>query len=144
VLLGLRGRLRRCPVLRRRRACGRIGATARGKKPERIDVSLLVRGDSDAQVNVGGPELGLPGGTDDADRGAFLHARAAGHHERAQVDQGGGVPVARSDGEGEPAAGNRAGKRDRSAYGRDHRPADGGADVDAAMLTAGVRIAAVE
>jgi hypothetical protein len=143
LLLRLPGGFRR-PLFGRRRAYGRSGAALWRKKRERVHVALLVRGDSDAQMNVGGPEVRLPGRPHHADDRAFLHTRAAGHGERPEMNQGGRVAVARSNGDCEPAAGNRAGERDRSGCRGNHPLADGGSHVDAAMLAPGVRVAAIE
>jgi hypothetical protein len=78
---------------------------------------------------------------DGADRRALRDRRVSRDGDRAEMEERHGVAVHRGDRERPAAMRCRAGERDDPARGRgDGRPGRG-ADVDAAVLAAGVRVA---
>jgi len=71
----------------------------------------------------------------------LLDDRAANHVDRAELEQGHRIAVGGLDRQSATAVRNRAYERDRAGYRRDDLRADLCADVDAAVLPAGVGIA---
>jgi hypothetical protein len=135
---GLRGR--RCGYRRRRRR-GRGGWTRREQR-ERIDVAVLVVGSAYAEVDVRGLGDRVLARSHGADRDAFADLGSAPDVDRAELEQGHGVAVGRRDRDRAPAAGHGAGKRDGAGRRRADGRAEIGADVDASVLPALVRVGA--
>jgi hypothetical protein len=79
--------------------------------------------------------------TDSRSLGELVAARDA---DGAELEQGDRVAVGCLDGDGAPAARNRADEGDEAGGRGDHRRADRRAHVDAAVLTARVRVGAEE
>jgi hypothetical protein len=119
---------------------GRLGRLRPREKTQRVHVPVRVRGDADAQVDVGLGVLGRPARADRADRLSFADRRAALDGERAQVEKSDGEAVRRPDRERESAAGHGPGERHRSGGRRAHGRALERTEVDAAVLPGGVRV----
>jgi hypothetical protein len=136
-----RGWLRRA-----RRAVGwrwfGIGRRSGRKQRERIDVSLLVVGATDAEVHVGLVPSRLTARPDGRNRRSFHHRIALADEERAQVLQGHGVAVRRANRQGLPARGHRPGERHHAGRRGRHVGAKIARDVDPPVLPAGVGIIA--
>jgi hypothetical protein len=129
-----RGHARRC----------RRGRPARRQEPERIDVTLLVRRDADAEVDVGHGHLGVAARADRADGIALVDGGAPRDEQRSEMRERDGIAVRGRDRDAQPRARNRARERDRSR----RRCGDGRAaiagDVDAAVLAGRVRMGRIE
>ena len=125
-----RGDGRRIPHGRRRRAC------ARRQEHHRIDVPLLITCGAQTEVDVRLGELGHAARADGSHDRAFVDGRAALHTDRAEVNECGGVPVRRLDRNGLPARRHRSRERDDSPGRSEHLGTAGGAEIDAAVLTA--------
>jgi hypothetical protein len=124
-------------TLRRRLGC----ALTDGEQRERVDVPVRLGGQPHAEMNVWLRPFGLAGRADRADDLAFADRGADRKSDRPQVDEGDGVSALGPDRQAEPFVRQPPGEGDdprrRSAHiGSRRRP-----DVDAAMLTARVRIA---
>jgi hypothetical protein len=87
--------------------------------------------------------LGFAGRPDATDHGAFGHVSARRDADRAEMEEGDGVTVAGRDRQGAAAAGNRPGELDDAARRGHDRRASRRAEIDAAMLPGGIRIASV-
>ena len=77
---------------------------------------------------------------DDPDRGALDDRVAARDGRTAELQQRHRIPVRRLDRDRAAATGNGAGEGDGACDRREHLRADLGADVDAAVLSGGVRV----
>jgi hypothetical protein len=152
---GRRGRrAARCGVGRRRlhrhaawirRRHRRRQRWTRRHEGERVDVALLVGGDTHAEVHVRLRELCLgAGGADRPYDVALGDLLSAPHHVRAEVEERHGVPVRGLDRHRSPRTRNRACERHRAGHRRHDRRADGRSDVDSSMLTRFVRVRTVE
>jgi hypothetical protein len=126
---------RRCRSGRRRRA-------TRGQEGERVEVALVVVAAADAEVDVGlaGDRVGAL--ADRSDALALRDVRAARDGDGSELQQRDGEPVGGPDRDRAAAVRDRADEADVAGDGRAHHRADRPADVDAAMLTAGVRVRA--
>ncbi len=142
-----RSRLRR-RRRRRRRGRGRSldrRRPARRQEPEGIEIPLVVGGRPDAEVHVGAAHLGRAARTDAADDGALRDDVVASDGDRTEMRQRHGEPVGRLDRQRGAARRNPAGEGHDTGCRSEHRGAgDCRADVDAAMLTPGVRVRVVE
>jgi hypothetical protein len=147
-LLGSRRLWRRCRRRRgrgrrgcgRRRGCrGRNGGTARRKQLERVDVGLAVT-DPNAEVQVGNCVLGLTAGSRVGDRVALRYRRALADAQCSKVCERGLVAVARSDRHREAVRRHLPRERDLACDRRHNRAGASQRDVDASMLTRGVRV----
>jgi hypothetical protein len=107
----------------------------RGQKPERIDVAVRLVGSADAQVDV--RLARISDRPDDVSLANRETTRDRGGTEALQRD---GVPVGGSDCDCCPTRRDGAGKADRSGRRRTHRRSARSADVDAAVLAAGIGI----
>jgi hypothetical protein len=122
---------------RSRRRSRRRCEHPRRQEQERVDVAVRVGGDTHAHVDVRDRCL-RPAPGSRSDRLALAHGRATRDADRADSDERDGIPVLRADAEGETAAGYRARERHRPADRREHGHARRRADVDAAVLPAGI------
>jgi hypothetical protein len=118
---------------RRRRDAGR-------QERERIDVSLLLGGASDAEVDVRLARDRVDALTDGADGRALGNRVSAPDGDLAQLEQRDRVAVSRSDRQRPSAARDRADERDGPFARRTNSLTGRRGDVDAAVLAAGVRI----
>ena len=153
---GLRGDGDRRSAPRRRRGCrrratadvaGRLDGAARARlrqEAQRVEVALLVGGFADSEVDIGHVQLRDAARTDGADLIAFPYSLATPDAERTEVHEGHRVAVRSPERHGLAAAGNASGERDGPGGGRGDRGACRGADVDPAVLAAGVRVTRVE
>jgi hypothetical protein len=107
----------------------------RGQERERVDVSLLLRGDADAEVDVrlGGDGIGARAGEGD-DR-PLGDGRATGDECGRELEERDGQPVGGLDRQAAAALRQRAGEGDDAGGGSAHLGAGDGADVDAAVVT---------
>jgi hypothetical protein len=139
-------------VCRRRhdRLCGRLllrrcsRGEERWQERQRVDVSLVIGGPTQPEVHERAGEVDDATRPDTPDDVALGDGRSAPHSDRAEVDERGRVAVRGLDRDRLAAARDDPGKRDHSLGGRVHVRAARGAEVDAAVLTGGVRVRAVE
>jgi hypothetical protein len=121
--------------LDRGRLVRRRSRRQRGQEPERIDVAVRLVGLADAQVDV---RLGcLSNRPHDVSLAHRERPRDRGGTEALQRD---GVTVGGADRDRLPTRRDDAGKADRSGCRRAHRRPGRSADVDAAVLAAGIGI----
>jgi hypothetical protein len=107
---------------------------------QRVDVAVRVRGQADAQIDVRLGPLGLAARADRADDVALGDLGSDRDPDRAEMDERDRVPVLGTDRQAEPLLWKPAGEGDDSGRcGTDVRTGRG-ADVDPAVLAAGVRI----
>ncbi len=127
---------------RRARALGR--RAARRQQRQRVVVGVAGPRVAHAEVQVRLLGRADAGGADRADALSRRDPVALAHGERGQVQVRGVVgAVGRADAHGDPGASGRAGEAHVAAGGRDDRAADGGPDVDAAVLAGRVGVVAV-
>jgi hypothetical protein len=112
------------------------------KDGQGIDVPLRVIGKPDPQMHVRPVDLRRPTGADRADGVPLLHVGAAGYVECPEVNERHGVAGARLDGESPAVRADAARERHGTACGRKHPCLGRPGDVDATMLSSGVRIVA--
>jgi hypothetical protein len=86
--------------------------------------------------------LRLAARADGADGLTLADRRAAGDADRPEMDERHRIPVGGSDGDHAPADGHRPGEGDRAGGRRAHSRFRRSADIDAAVLAAGVGIVA--
>ncbi len=122
----------------------RGGRRARRQQRQRIDVTLRIARDAHAEVDERLGEIDVAARPHSSDDGAFPDERAPGHTDRPQVDERGGVAERCLDRNCLSAARNRAGERDHSLRRSEDRMTAGRAEIDAAVLTGGVRMGAIE
>ncbi len=149
---GLRDRRRRSrnrrggSCRRRRRSRGRLRrgrrSRARRKQAERIDVALRLRPDPDAEVDGRDRVLGVTTPAHRSDRRSLRDHVALLDADRAEVDERDRVAVGGEDRDAAAVGRERAGERHRAGGGRSHRRALRPGEVDAAVLSGGVRVAA--
>jgi hypothetical protein len=101
---------------------------------------VLVVGAAHAKVHVRGGRHAVLARADRADRLALADDRAAGDVDRAQLKERDRVAAGCGDRQGPAPVRDRAGERDRARSGGAYDPADVGADVDSAVLAAGIRV----
>ena len=112
----------------------------RRQERQRVHVAVRVRGDADAEMDVWLRRDGVGSGTAYRDDGAFVDERSAESEELAQLEQRDRPAVVGPDGDRLPSAGHRPRERHRAGGRRADGRAGLGADVDAAVLPARVRI----
>jgi hypothetical protein len=133
---GRRSRARRW--WRRRRGC------SRRQQRERIHIALRIARGTYAQVDVRKLVLGCPTRPDRPDRRPFANRVTLRNGERAEMDECHRVAVVGLDRDDLSARGHRPRERDVARSRRQYGSAAISADVDAAMLAARIRIAAVD
>ena len=129
----LNGLLRR---VRRRLAYGSLG-----QQRQRVDVAVRIRGQANAEVNVRLAPLRLAARADRGHDVALVDRGARGDADRADVDEGDGVPLRSANRQAEPFVRQPAGEGDDAGCGSAKLGARAARDVDPAMLAAGVRVA---
>jgi hypothetical protein len=129
---------------RRGRGRGRRCRRSRRKQREGIDVAVLVLGRPDAEMDVRNVELRRSTLTDPADRRRLVDVRARTNGKRAEMGQRDGIAVLRPDAQRQPVAGRRAGERDGPRRGSENRRVGDAGDIDAAVLSARIRVRMVE
>jgi hypothetical protein len=107
------------------------------KEAEGIDVAVLVVGPANAEVD----RTLRPNRPDDASLGDVSRGPDV---ERAEVRERDGIAVWCAQAQCQPVSGCRSRVRDDAADGRENGPARIAADLDAAALAAGVRMAGIE
>jgi hypothetical protein len=112
----------------------------RREQRERVDVTVRVRRDPDAEVDVRLRVLRIARGPDQADRRPFLQRSLRLDRDRAQVDEGDGIAARGPHGDGAAAARDGAGEADDATDRRAHLRARRAGDVDAAVLSPGVGV----
>jgi hypothetical protein len=117
-----------------------LGSAASREQAERVDVAVLVGGDSNAEVDVRFRQLGLAARTDRADRFPLDDGHALGHGYGPEVNERHRVALGSRDCDGPSATRNGAGEGHGARHRRDDVSARGSADVDPAVLARGVRI----
>ena len=135
---GCRLRRQGCPGRGGRAAahrCRRVRAD--GQKPQRVDVTLRVRGRADAEVDERVPSRR-------ADPRSLADVCIAGHRDRSEVQQRRRVAERRLDRDRLAAARDRADERDSAGGRRSHGRPVGRGDVDAPVLTGRVRVVLFE
>jgi hypothetical protein len=111
------------------------------QKPERVEIAVRVRRDTDAEMEVGAVDLRRPARPDRADSVSLRDRGSLGHRDRAEVRQRHGVAVCRLDRDRLAAVRHRSGEADRPGRRSDHPLARRvRADVDPAMLAGCVRM----
>ena len=113
-----------------------------GEQPKGIDVAVRVGRDPDAEVDVWRGRDGVGALSDDADDCSLGDLIAAADVRRAELQQGDRVAVGCLDRDRTAAVRDRADERDGTRRGRPDRASERGADVDAAVLAAGVDVGA--
>ena len=86
--------------------------------------------------------LGVAARAHRPDRRTLVDDVALRHADRLEVEERHGVAVRREDRDAAPVGGHGAGERDRAGRGSANRRAGRAGDVDAAMLSGGVRVGA--
>lgn len=124
--------------LAHRRRLGR--RRTRGKQRERIEVPVRVGGQPDAEVDVRFGPFGVAARADRAHDLPFGERRPRRCSDRAEVDERDRVPVRSANRQAEALPGNLPRERDDAARGRQHVRPGRSADVDSAVLAAGVRV----
>ena len=110
---------------------------------QRVEVAVRIGCRPQAHVHVRNGVLGRPRRADCSDDGALVDASSTRHGHRAEVDERHRVAVGRFDRDRQTVGRNGAGEGDHpSARCRDRRPGFA-RNVDTAVLTCGVRVAAV-
>jgi len=120
-------RLDRGRLLRGRDRC------RRRQKPERIDIAVRFAGLADTQVNV--RLRRITGRTDDV---SLAHRQPSRHGNGTEPLERDGVTLGRADRDRLPAGGHGAREGDCAGGRRNHRRRGRGADVDSAVLAAGI------
>jgi hypothetical protein len=101
---------------------------------------VLVDGDAHAEMDVWNGGHGVPAGGDRGHRVPLAHGLSFRDGDRVQLLERDGIAVRRVDPHRPAASGDEAGEPDRPPDGGDHPGAEPAADVDAAVLPAGVRV----
>ena len=131
-----------------RLSCERFGegrqAGSRGEKPKRIEVTLVLRGDADPQVDVRLCYFGGPARSDGSDDGTLVDGHTAEHADRAEVNESHRESVRCLNRHGLATGRHRSCEGNRPACRGEHRSAGGSCDIDAAMLAARVRVRRIE
>jgi hypothetical protein len=107
----------------------------RRQQPERIDIAVRLIGLADAEIHVRFARV-----SDRRDDVSLAHRQPPGDRGRTEALQRHGVPVGGANRDRLSAGRNGAGEADRSGCRRMHRRPGGSADVDAAVLAAGVGV----
>jgi hypothetical protein len=112
------------------------------QQAQRVEVAVRVRREANPEMDVRPGDSRLPARPDRPDDPAFRNGRPARHADRSQLDERDRVPVRRLNRHAFATRRHRPGKADRPTRGRSHRRSQGRADVDAAVLPAGVGVVA--
>jgi hypothetical protein len=140
-----RNRLRRQRgLLDRRRLERRPRQRTNRQEAERVDIAMLIAREADAEVDERLLEIDLAARADRPDHRALPDDRAAGHTDRAQVQERHRVAERGLDGDGLAAGRHGARERYGAVSRRENRCAGRSAEIDAAMLTARVGMGAIE
>ncbi len=123
---------------RRRRGLRRVGS--HGEESQRVDVSLLLRRDADAEVDVGLRQLGLVGRADSPHRGALRDCQPLRDAYRPEVRHRHRVAARRLDRDDEAVVRDLPDEGHASGGGCPDVRAVLTGDVDAAVLTRGIGI----
>jgi hypothetical protein len=137
---GARGRRRRG----RRRRVRRRRRDTRRQQGHRIDVAVVVGREPDAEMDVRSVELRRSARADRRDGHPLVDGLTRTHGERAEVRERDGVSVLRADAQRQPVSRRRAREGDQTSRRRGDGRAGRAAHVDAAMLSSGIRMPAVE
>lgn len=114
---------------------------SRGKKPQRVDVSVRVGREPDPEIDVRLGPLDVAARPDRPDDVALGDRRAGRDADRPQVDEGDRVAVRGPDRETQPLVRQPPDERGHARRRRANVRTGRSADVDAAVLSARVRIA---
>ena len=122
----------------------RVGAGLRPgrQKEQRVAITVLVRGQANAKVDVRLGMLHLTTWADGRYGCSFGDSDALLDSDRPEVEKRHSEPVGRCDRQGSPSAGHRPGEGDRTRGRRNHLGSGRCADVDAAVLAPRVGIVA--
>jgi len=113
-----------------------------GEQQLRIDVAVWVRGQANAEVDVGLGAFGLAARPDRANDFALCDGSPDSDCDRTQVNQGDRVAVLRADRQAAALTGNLTGERDDPGHRSAHVCPRRRADIDPSVLPASVRIVA--
>jgi hypothetical protein len=127
---------------RRGRRC--FGDRPRRQERQRVDVTLLLACQPNAEVDVRLAHVDDAARSDGPDVDALGDVRAAPDTDRAEVDERGRVPRRRLDRDGLAAGRNCAGERHHALGRRDDVRARRRREIDTAVLSRSVRMRAVE
>jgi hypothetical protein len=116
----------------------------RRQERQGIEITLVLRRQPHAQVDVRLIDLAVAARPDRPDRRAFRHRRVPGHADRAEMSERDGVSVERLDRDALSRRRNRAGEGDGSRSRCEHRRTFRAFDVDAPMLPGGIRMGGIE
>jgi hypothetical protein len=128
----------------RHRACRRLGDRPCGQERQRIDVALILGGHPHAEIDERLRVVDDAARADRPDNGALGDERSALDADRAEVDERGRVPERRLDRDGLAPVRHGSRESDGASRRRTHVRAGRCAQVDAAVLTARVRVRTVE
>ena len=126
---------------RRQRGRGRV---PRRQDRLRVDVAILIVRAADPEVDVRNGKLGRPARADRSDDVTFDDAGSHVERERAEVREGDRLAVGGAYAQRLAVCRCRAGERHDTVGRRAHRVTRTGADIDAAMLAAGIRVGRVK
>lgn len=126
------------------RCSHRCRGRARRKEAQRVEVTLLVGREADAEIDVRLGDVDGPARSHRADGRALGDRLAALHGDRSEVQEGGGMSFARLDRHGLAAVGDDSGERHDARDGSHDRRPRRSAEVDATVLTGRVRVCPVE
>ena len=132
-----RDRRRRNRIVFRRRVLDDGHGLANRKQSKRIDVSVLLVRPANAEV-----DRALR--ADRPHHASLGDGRLGADVERAEMRERNGVAVGRAQAQRQTVSGGRSGVRDDAAYRRENGLARVAADLDAAALTARVRMSGIE
>jgi hypothetical protein len=133
---------------RSRRGCrsrsrsARLSARPRRQEAKRVEVCLLVRGEADAEVDVGLLMLGLSGRARERNPGALRDDCATTYRRGTEMRQRHGISIRCLHRDHEPAARHLADERHLSSRRCKHGFVVRGSDVDTAVLSRRVRVGA--
>jgi hypothetical protein len=140
----LRRRFNCCRRRRGGRSPGRCRRRARRQQGQRIDVSLRIARHARSEVHVRLRQLGHAARPNGPNHRSFSHEGPAHHSDRPEVDEGGGVSERRLDRHRLAAGRHGPGKGHDSVRGSEYRATAGSAEIDAAVLAAGIGMRIVE
>jgi hypothetical protein len=136
--------LRSCRRPSRRRGRSRLSRSRAGREQaERVDVTVFVGRDANAEVDVRVPGDRITARARDAHERALCYLVALGDGSAPELEQRDGVAVRRPDRHRAAAFRNRPGERDDARGGSENARPDRCRDIDAAVLAAGIGVAAV-
>jgi hypothetical protein len=118
------------------------GLASRREQPERVDVSLLVRGPADAEMDARHGLLGRAARAHRPDGGTLAHRVTLRNADLAEVDERDGVAVAGEDRDAAAVGRQRPGEGDHAGRRRAHRRPFGPSDVYPSVLPGRVDVRA--